>query len=115
MKTICQQCRAEIEQNQNGTRKFCTDACKMAFNRNKVPTVTPTVTRSLLHPQFKEKVFTLEEVCNPHELEVAPNMCQTKKEQAEAIYRLDNNDIEELRKAGYGIPNRYETRKHLKD
>jgi hypothetical protein len=32
-------------------------------------------------------------------------MCETKQEQAESIYRLENNSLEELKKKGIPIPN----------
>lgn len=114
MKTICQQCKKEIEQNQLGTRLFCDDACRKANSRSKsdiLPKSDIKSDKTLFPRKFKERTYTLEEVCSPDNIRLFPNMCETKRLQAEAVYRLENNDIEELRSAGISIPNAYGSKK----
>lgn len=123
IKKICQQCGKEFEAKRK-TARFCSEACKQKNKR--VVSVSNSVSLASVsddlidtekeilaetRPKFKERVYSLEEVCTPDELKNFPAMCETKKEQAESLYRLDNNNIEELRKAGISIPNAYRNEK----
>lgn len=102
MKSICQQCKKEFD-SERGTAKYCSDVCKKRYQRSGTdsgtkPNGTDSVTDDLktLAP-LKEITVPLEEVCTPQELQESPNMCQTKKEYKESVYRLENNDMELLK------------------
>ena len=99
----CKHCNQDFEGNKNGTRKFCSDGCKVAHNR-KTGALDPMEGIAPL----KEKIIPLEDVCTPEELREFPNECQTKKDVAEATYRLENNDLALLKAHRVFIPNAYE-------
>ena len=114
--TNCKQCNKEIEQIEGKeTRVFCSDRCRKAFSRNigQNPTSDnigqPTSDKERINPNtgFKERTYSLEEVCSPEELRDFPRMCETRKSYKESIYRLENNDVEKLRKVGVWIPSHY--------
>jgi len=98
----CKQCNQDFPANKNNTRLFCNDACKVAHNRkdgaaDPMDGIAP----------LKVKRIPLEDVCSPEELKEYPNECDTKKEYAESIYRLENNALALLRVHGIFIPNKY--------
>ena len=108
----CIQCEQEIKQTSNRTRIYCSDKCRMAFKRSGKPIPnTETVAKAnnaelpKAGNELKEKHFDLVEVCTEQELENAPLMCETKRESAESIYRLENNKLSELKKKGIWLPN----------
>lgn len=132
---LCKQCGKEFEASRSDA-KFCSPICKLRFNRDtdKVDTdksdtdkqvddtdkvITSDTDKSITKEKqtdkeytnpvtgFKERTYTLEELCTAEELRNTPNMCETRKLHHEAIYRLEHNDIEKLRKAGVWIPSHY--------
>ena len=109
----CLNCDILIEESSTKPKKFCSDKCRKAFNRRENgqkktdKKITDTIKTEETDKKFKERIYTLEEVCTPAELKDFPNMCLTRKMYNESIYRLENNDIEDLRKAGIYIPAKY--------
>lgn len=108
-KQTCQQCNKEFEAKRK-TAKFCCTACRVGHDRK--VSVRNSVTDSVTNVSVTEDSVTddlktlaplkeievkLEEVCTPEELADTPNLCITKKEQKESIYRLENNDLELLK------------------
>jgi hypothetical protein len=110
----CKNCKTDFEPK-SPKAVYCSTKCRVAANRNKkqesivteltetgivTPKEAPIVTNGL-----KEKTYTLEDVCTPQEITQYPNMCETRREKAESIYRLENNSLEDLKKKDIWLPN----------
>lgn len=108
MLKTCTICKKEFESKRADAR-YCGATCRQNAKRvtDKDVTVKSVTDNNmvLVTDTLKEKKFELLDVCTPHELEVAPNMCETKKEQKESIYRLENNKLSQLEKKKIWIPN----------
>ena len=111
MNRKCEVCQKEFEAKRS-TAQYCSPKCrKIAFKKGiNVPDDDYSVPPVSVLPLKKDSVLkeitvSLEDVCTPEEIQNYPNMCQTKKEQAESIYRLENNSLEELKKKDISIPN----------
>jgi hypothetical protein len=113
----CQQCDKEFEAIRP-TKKFCSESCKQLHKRS----VSSTVSKGSVSDhsvsddlevqgeilggvKIKERAYTKEEVCTPEEIRDYPNMCETKRCAAEAQYKLENNELEDLEAAKVWIPN----------
>lgn len=103
----CQQCNKEFE-SKRADAIFCSAKCRKDKERGVTDNFVTDNQGVLVTDKFKEITVSLEEVCTPDEIRDYPAYCQTRKEYKESVYRLQNNDIEKLRKAGYFIPNAYD-------
>lgn len=93
----CKQCNKEFEAERD-TAKYCSPKCrKLAFQGTQKVSVPVSV-------PLKEISVTLEEVCTSEEMNEFPNMCETKRQSKESVYRLENNEIDDLRANGFAIP-----------
>lgn len=109
--TKCIQCNKEFEAKRTDA-KFCSDTCRKANNRGiKSDKVSEIIKSDIKSDTLKRKEFTLEEVCSPEDLRDFPKMCENRKEAKEAIYVLENNELNDLIKEGVYIPNWRQVRK----
>jgi uncharacterized Zn finger protein (UPF0148 family) len=103
----CIICNEEFEAKR-ADAKVCSDKCQKRLSRTTKSTkvISDTVGKDMsdIIP-LKEINVTLAEVCTLEELRDYPAMCETKRIQKEAIYRLENNSIEDLQARGISIPN----------
>jgi hypothetical protein len=87
----CLKCGREFEARR-ATKKFCSDACKVTFNRRGIDMVAETV--EPLPGMPKE----------PKEVDMYPKYTENKRLHDEAKEFLSTHTLEECKKAGVWIP-----------
>lgn len=80
----CLKCGNEFQSNKNGTKKFCSDTCKVLFNRKR---------------EEHSSVNELPHIETPYE--------ETKRLYNESIQYFETHTLEQARAEGRWIPNRY--------